>query len=80
MSYEKNVKMENYLLNKVYKFSVGHFLTTLRKKCYWINSISDKSIYIMDTNQYAIELVTYLLALVAYVYELIVNMLLTEMQ
>ena len=32
--------------------------------------------YIMDSNQYAIELVTYLLVLVVYFYELIVNMLL----
>ena len=32
--------------------------------------------YIMDTNQYAIELVTYLLVLVVYFYELIVYMLL----
>ena len=32
--------------------------------------------YIMDSNKYAIELVTYLLVLVAYFYELIVYMLL----
>ena len=32
--------------------------------------------YIMDSYQYAIELVTYLLVLVAYVYESIVYMLL----
>ena len=32
--------------------------------------------YIMDSNQYAIELVTYLLVLVVYFYELIVYMLL----
>ena len=32
--------------------------------------------YIMDSNQYAIETVTYLLVLVAYFYELIVYMLL----
>ena len=32
--------------------------------------------YIMDSNQYAIELVTYLLVLVIYFYELIVYMLL----
>ena len=32
--------------------------------------------YIMDSNQYAIELVTYLLVLVVYFYELIVFMLL----
>ena len=32
--------------------------------------------YIMDPNQYAIELVTYLLVLVVYFYELIVYMLL----
>ena len=31
-----------------------------------------KSMYIMDSNQYAIELVTYLLVLVVYFYELIV--------
>ena len=35
-----------------------------------------KSMYIMDSNQYAIELVTYLLVLVVYFYELIVHMLL----
>ena len=35
-----------------------------------------KSMYIMDSNQYAIELVTYLLVLVLYFYELIVYMLL----
>ena len=35
-----------------------------------------KSMYIMDSNQYAIELVTYLLVLVVYFYELIVYMLL----
>ena len=33
----------------------------------------------MDSNQYAIELVTYLLVLVEYFYELIVYMLLTEL-
>ena len=32
--------------------------------------------YIMDSNQYAIELVTYLLVLVVYFYELILYMLL----
>ena len=32
--------------------------------------------YIMDSNQYVIELVTYLLVLVVYFYELIVYMLL----
>ena len=32
--------------------------------------------YIMESNQYAIELVTYLLVLVVYFYELIVYMLL----
>ena len=32
--------------------------------------------YIMDSNQYAIELVTYLLVLAVYFYELIVCMLL----
>ena len=35
-----------------------------------------KSMYIMDSNQYDIELVTYLLVLVVYFYELIVYMLL----
>ena len=35
-----------------------------------------KSMYIMNSNQYAIELVTYLLVLVVYFYELIVYMLL----
>ena len=34
--------------------------------------------YIMDSNQYAIELVTYLLVLVVYFYELIVYMLLVR--
>ena len=34
--------------------------------------------YIMDSNQYAIELVTYLLVLVVYFYELIVCMLLIQ--
>ena len=34
--------------------------------------------YIMDSNQYAIELVTYLLALVVYFYELIVYAMLLE--
>ena len=32
--------------------------------------------YIMDSNQYAIELVTYLLVLIVYFYELLVYMLL----
>ena len=35
-----------------------------------------KRMYIMDSNQYAIELVTYLLVRVVYFYELIVYMLL----
>ena len=35
-----------------------------------------KSMYIMDSNQYSIELVTYLLVFVVYFYELIVYMLL----
>ena len=35
-----------------------------------------KSMYIMDSNQYAIELVTYLLVLVVYFYEFTVYMLL----
>ena len=35
--------------------------------------------YIMDSNEYAIELVTYLLVLVVYFYELIVYMLLAGM-
>ena len=39
-------------------------------------SFLSKSMYIMDSNQYAIELVTYLLILVLYFYELIVYMLL----
>ena len=73
------LKLPNYLethdtlrritiLVKLIKFLVAF---TLRKKCYWI-----KSMYIMDLNQNAIELVTYLLVLVVYFYELIVCMLL----
>ena len=46
------------------------------KKCYWINSISFQSMYITDSNQYAIELVLYLLVLAVYFYEFIVYMLL----
>ena len=50
--------------------------------CHWEKSAIEskgflsKSMYIMDWNQYAIELVTYLLVLVVYFYELIVCMLL----
>ena len=60
----------------------NYFDWTTIFKLHWeknaIESIAflSKSMYIMDSNQYAIELVTYLLVLVAYFYELIVNMLL----
>ena len=52
------------------------FLTTLKKNAIESKAFICKSMYIMDSNQYAIELVTYLLILVVYFYELIVYMLL----
>ena len=44
------------------------YISTLRKKCYWINKISAKSMYIMNSNQYAIELPKYLLVFEVYFY------------
>ena len=41
-------------------------LPTLRKKCYWIYSISAESMYIIDSNQYVIDLVAYVSVLLAY--------------
>ena len=49
---------------------------TLRKNAIESKEFFSKSMYIMDSNQYAIELVTYLLVLVVYFYESIVYMLL----
>ena len=45
---------------------IVHYIPTLRKKCNWVNSTSDNSIYIMDLNQYAIKLVIYLLVLLVH--------------
>ena len=39
----------------------------LRKKCYGICSISAKSMYIVDSNQFAIEFVPNLLVLMAFI-------------
>ena len=52
------------------------YLITLRKNAIEPKAFLSKSMYIMDSNQYSIELVTYLLVLVVYFYELIVYMLL----
>ena len=49
----------------------GHHLHTLRKKCFWIKSISfQKHVYHGFKSICYIELVTYLLVLVVYFYEL----------
>ena len=42
------------------------FLNTLRKNAIELKAILSKSMYIMDSNQYAVKLVTYLLVLVVY--------------
>ena len=52
------------------------FVSTLRKNAIESIAFLSKSMYITDSNQYAIELVTYLLVLEVYFYELIVYMLL----
>ena len=57
-------------------FTVRVFSIRLRKKCSWIYSIAAKSMYIIDSNQYVIELVAVLLA---YFFESIIYMLLAEM-
>ena len=46
---------------------------TLVKKCYRIYSISAKSMYIIDSNQYTIEFLAYLLVLIAYFLKSIVT-------
>ena len=45
---------------------------TLRKECYWIDSISAKSMFIIDLNQNAIELVAYVSFLIEYFFESII--------
>ena len=57
------------------------FNTTLRKKCYWIYSISAKNMYIIASNQYVMELVAYVSVVLAYSFESIIYsyMLLAEM-
>ena len=50
--------------------------TTLKKNAIESKAFLSKSMYIMDSNQYAIKLVTYLLVLVVYFYELLVYMIL----
>ena len=51
----------------------------LRKKCYWIYSISTKSMYVIDLNQFVIKLVANVSVLLAYFSESIIYMLLAEM-
>ena len=53
-----------------------HFLLHWEKNAFESKAFLSKSMHIMDSNQYDIELVTYLLVLVVYFYELIVYMLL----
>ena len=49
-------------------FFLGYLLIIrLRKKCYWTYSISAKSMYIIDSNQYAMELVPYVLVPIYYI-------------
>ena len=59
-------------------FSLNITLQSVHWEKNAIESIAflSKSMYITDSNQYAIELVTYLLVLVVYFYEFIVYMLL----
>ena len=52
------------------------FNYTLRKNAIESKVFLSKSMYIMDSNYYTIELVTYLLVFVVYFYELIVDMFL----
>ena len=70
----------NYLCSILLQFLyIGYFkLLSLHWEKNAIEPIAflSKSMYITDSNQYAIELVTYLLVLVVYFYELIVYMLL----
>ena len=64
------------------RWTIWSFTVNCIKLYYWEkNAIESKaflskSMYIMDSNHYAIELVIYLLVLVVYFYELIVYMLL----
>ena len=48
-------------------------IRTLRKNAIESIVFLSKSMYITDSNQYAIELVTYLLVVVVYFYKFIVN-------
>ena len=65
------------LEHKIWHFCFEHFLHWEKNAIESIAFLS-KSIYITDSNQYALELVTYLLILVVYFYEFIVYMLLEK--
>ena len=71
-----------------YNYNIGDFheqcnwslgLNLHWKKCYWIWSTSAISMYIIDLNQNAIELVAYVSFLMEYFFKSIIYMLLTEM-
>ena len=52
---------------------------TLRKKCYWIYSISAKSMYTIDSKKYLIKNDTYVTNSIAFWFKSIINMFLAEM-
>ena len=60
---------------KIYRASYI-YSRTLRKNAIESKAFLSKSMYIMDSNQYDIELVAFLLVLVVYFYELIVYIIL----
>ena len=65
-----------YFLYNLLLLNVEFKSRTLRNNVIESKAFLSKSMYIMSSNQYAIELVTYLLVLVVHFYELIVYMLL----
>ena len=85
--HEKNLKHRKIIVLINFNFDPTFFLSILtkfkkimrfytKKNAIESKAFLSKSVYIMDSNQYAIELITYLLVLVVYFYELIVYMLL----
>ena len=71
----------NYVGFEIIPFIILYtfYISSLRKKCFWIYSISSKSMYIIDSNKYANKTDTYATNFITYWFESILQMLLAEM-
>ena len=74
----KSKKINSFGISKLWLIEERMSYTHWEKNAIESNALLYKSMYIMDSNQYAIWLVAYLLVLIVYFYELIVYMLLIE--